>query len=270
MDERDGVAVDRNVQKLLDFISRTRGLDLTSYRYSFVERRLRSRLVATGAKDAAGYIDRLKSDPGEFARFLDELSINVTSFFRDKDVFDAFRDEVVAGLLRDGERKLIRVWSAACASGQEPYSLAMLLNEAVGDRKVTIRIWATDVDNDALDKARQGRYDISELRGVPGELIEKYFDRAGDAYTVKESLKALVRFVKHNLINDPPLKFMDVIFCRHVMIYFSREQQEALLVKFAQGLNSDGCLVVAKVESIWDKRVFVPLDHMKRIYKKAQ
>lgn len=266
---------DEDIIRILRFINERRGVDLSSYRRNFVDRHLRSRLVDTKSANSTDYINHLKNNPGELDLFLDALSINVTHFFRDKEVFDAFKRIVIQELMTSkasgAEKRLIRVWSAACASGQEPYSIAMLLNEAAAGRdNLMIRIWATDVDSDVLGKAKQGSYAADELKHIPDPaFIDKYFNRDGDRYTVKDELKALVRFERHNLITDPPLKFMDVVFCRNVMIYFKKEQQDALMVKFSQSLNSRGYLVIAKVESIWEKSLFVPVDHIQKIYRKV-
>lgn len=266
---------DADILKILRFIAERKGVELSSYRRNFIDRHLRSRLVDTHAENYLDYINHLKENPGELDLFLDDLSINVTHFFRDKDVFDSFKQHIVPELFQNretgGEKKLIRIWSAACASGQEPYSIAMLMNEATqGHAGSMVRIYATDVDNDALDKGRSGRYTADEIKDIPLPLLNKYFDRDDGSYVAKDELKALIRFDRHNLITDPPLKFLDVVFCRNVMIYFNREQQDALMTKFAQGLNSKGVLIIAKVESIWEKDLFIPVDHIRKIYRKVQ
>jgi len=266
---------DEDILKILRFIAERKGVELSSYRRNFIDRHLRSRLVDTHAENYLDYISYMKENPGELDLFLDDLSINVTHFFRDKDVFDSFRQRIIPEFLgreAGGDKKLIRIWSAACASGQEPYSIAMLMSEALrGHEGCAVRIYATDVDNDALNKGRSGRYAADEVKDIPLPFLNKYFDREdGGAYVAKDELKALIRFDRHNLITDPPLKFLDVVFCRNVMIYFNREQQDALMTKFAQGLNSKGVLIIAKVESIWEKDLFIPVDHIRKIYRKVQ
>lgn len=260
--------------KILDFINQKRGIDLRSYRQNFVFRHLRSCVADSGAKTYQEYISYLKQEPGGIDCLLDALSINVTHFFRDREVWDAFRGKVLPELLKrksSTDQGLIRVWSAACASGQEPYSLAIMFNEAVGaDSRYLIKIWASDVDDDALQRARAGEYDARDFRETDKKLLEKYFEPVYNGrYAVKEEIKKMVRFEKHNLITLPALKFMDVIFCRNVMIYFKREQQELLLNKFFGSMNTDGYLVIAKVETVWDKTMFVPVDPLQKIYQKA-
>jgi len=265
---------DEDILKILRFIAERRGVELSSYRRNFIDRHLRSRLVDTHAGNYLDYINHMKENPGELDLFLDALSINVTHFFRDKDVWDSFKQNIIPELFQNretgGEKKLIRIWSAACASGQEPYTIAMLMNEAAqGHAGSMVRIYATDVDNDALNKARAGRFAAEGVKDIPLPFLGKYFEREDGAYVARDELKALIRFDRHNLISDPPLKFLDVIFCRNVMIYFNRQQQDALMAKFAQGLNTKGILVIAKVESIWEKDFFVPVDHVRKIYRKV-
>jgi two-component system, chemotaxis family, CheB/CheR fusion protein len=266
---------DQEIDAVLQFIIRQRGIDLSSYRRNFLNRHLRSRLIETRSGNVLEYIECLKKKPGEFEIFLDDLSVSVTSFFRDNDVFESFVKNALPQLFGQAAgpgKKLIRIWSAACASGQETYSIAMMMNEAAAGRDdLLIRVWGTDVDADALDKARKGRYTVEDLQTLPDKrFIGKYFDSAGGAYTVKNELKSLVRFEKHNLISDPPLRFMHAIFCRNVMIYFNHVQQDAMLAAFAKGLSAGGYLVLAKVEGVRDKSLFAPVDAVRRIYRKMQ
>jgi chemotaxis protein methyltransferase CheR len=262
------------LSRVLKFISDRKGIDLCSYRQNFCFRHLRSRMRDAGIATGLDYVSYIKRNPGEIDRFLDELSINVTHFFRDREVFRAFEQKALPLILEkktDPEKSLIRVWSAACASGQEPYSLAIMLTEALQARKnIVVKIWATDVDADALARAQEGLYEERDLREVDKKLLEKYFEPVYNGkYSVREDIRSLVRFEKHNLITDPALKFMDIIFCRNVMIYFAREQQEILLEKFHNALNSRGFLVLAKVESVWGKDSFSNFDLYNKIYRKA-
>jgi len=261
--------------KVLTFINTERGIDLCSYRQNFSFRHLRSRFVETKAGNAAGYIAYIKVHPEEIDRFLDELSINVTHFFRDIEVFEAFRkgplQDVLQRKLQGGEGRLIRIWSAACASGQEPYSLAIMLAEEIqGNAAATVRILATDVDADALERAKAGVYDQRQVKEVNKKLLEKYFhsDYNG-TYSVSDQIKRMVRFERHNLITDPGFKSIDFIFCRNVMIYFNRQQQDNLIRKFHASLNSGGYLVTAKVESVWSKDLFMTKDAYNKIYQRA-
>ncbi|MCX5708948.1 MAG: protein-glutamate O-methyltransferase CheR [Candidatus Omnitrophica bacterium] len=262
------------LNKVIHFINKKKGIDLYSYRQSFTFRHLRSRMSDLKISNYLDYIMYLKNNPREIDSFLEDLSINVTHFFRDPEVFTAFQKGPLAELISRKAKSnlnLIRLWSAACASGQEPYSLAIMMSEALAGRDdFVVKIWATDIDNEALEKARLGEYEEKDLKEAGKKILEKYFQPVYNGkYSVKDSIKKMVRFEKHDLISGPGLKFIDIIFCRNVMIYFTREQQELLFGKFHNSLNSNGYLVIAKVESIWNKEMFVNIDPYNKIYRKA-
>ncbi|MCU0650950.1 MAG: protein-glutamate O-methyltransferase CheR [Candidatus Omnitrophica bacterium] len=265
---------EKDLAKIVAFVNQRFGIDLAYYRLSFLYRHMRGRLLDAGCKDSTEYIALLKRDPDEFQKFLETLSINVTHFFRDIEVFDSFSQNVIPELLKrkelSGERSCIRVWSAGCASGQETYSLAIMFLEALG-RSVDFRITGTDVDPDALKKAAEGVYDERFFRETPKKILDKYFTLLyNKAYRVNDEIRAFVKFEKNNLITDEPLRHVDVIFCRNVLIYFNRAQQDLIFSKFFSGLNTTGYLVVAKVETIWDKDKFASVDLGSKIYQKAQ
>jgi chemotaxis methyl-accepting protein methylase len=266
---------EEGLAKILKFIGERRGIDLCSYRKNFVFRHLRGRLLETEANSPLAYISYIKANPAEIDEFLNALSINVTHFFRDAEVFEVFRKKVIPEIIKrkeSTEQKLIRIWSAGCASGQEPYSIAILLKEALAARDdYLIRIWATDVDSEALERARLAQYEERDLREVDKKMREKYFQCLPEGkYNLKEEIKRMVRFEKHNLITDAGMKFMDVIFCRNVMIYFTRQQQDLLFNKFHESLNCRGYLVIAKVEAIWNKDIFEAVDNIQKIYQKVK
>ncbi|MCX7927062.1 MAG: protein-glutamate O-methyltransferase CheR [Candidatus Omnitrophica bacterium] len=260
--------------RILRFISEQKSIDLCSYRQNFCFRHIRSRMQETGCLTASDYIRYIKENKEELDHFIDSLSINVTHFFRDKEVFEAFAKNALVELIQKkdsvADRGVIRVWSAACATGQEPYSLAILLTEALQKKpNFLIKILATDVDNDALEAAQKGFYEERDFREMDKKLLEKYFEPVYNGkYSVHPQIRNLVKFERHNLITDPPFKHMDIIFCRNVMIYFSRQQQDELIKKFYEGLNSGGFLVLAKVEMVWNKDLFKIYDLNNKIYQK--
>lgn len=265
------------LRSVLSFIYRSKGIDLSSYRQNFLLRRLGYRMKATGARSTLEYICLIEKNHAEFNRLIDTLSINVTEFFRDPDVFSAFRnvvlDEIIARKISTAHR-VIRVWSAGCASGEEPYSIAIAITEELTARRgnFVVRIWGTDVDNGALTEAKKAEYKPSNLKELDKERLNKYFTHLGEGrYKLKEEIRKVVDFKRHNLISDPPLKFMDIIFCRNVMIYLNQKEQEILFRKFNQSLNSNGYLVIGKVENIWSdlKGLFVAVDSRQKIYQKA-
>ncbi|HOU35777.1 MAG TPA: protein-glutamate O-methyltransferase CheR [Candidatus Omnitrophota bacterium] len=262
-----------DLAKIIPFVNQRYGIDLAYYRQNFLFRHLRSRMQETGCATSLEYIARMKADPDEFKLFLETLSINVTHFFRDAEVFKAFGRIVIPELVKRkdaGERNCIRIWSAACASGQEAYSLAILFKEAMGDNPSSFRIIGTDIDQEALDRAAKGVYDQRDFRETDKKLLDKYFTlEYNKEYRVNDDIRQYVRFEKNNLITDEPLRHMDVIFCRNVLIYFNRAQQDIIFSKFYAALNNTGFLVVAKVETIWEKDKFESVDLSSKIYRKV-
>ncbi len=261
------------LNKVLRFINESRGVDLYSYRPRFVLRHLRFRMVEVKCSDYADYIKYLKDKPEETDCFLRDLSINVTHFFRDPEVFVAFQKGPLAELIERKNKnslKSIRCWSAGCASGQEAYSLAIMLREALGTASVfKINVWATDVDSQSLERAQIGEYEEKDLKEVGKKMLEKYFRPAYNGkYSVRDEIREMVRFKKQNLISDLSLNFMDIIFCRNVMIYFTSQQHEVLFRKFHQTLNPKGYLVVSKVENISGRELFSSIDNYNKIYQK--
>ena len=287
------LADERRLKKILDFIHKWKGLDLTSYRQNFLFRRLRLRLLNTKVKDELEYIALLEKGPEEFNLFLDALSINVTEFFRDPDVFSAFSRCALPELISRKDslgNKTLRIWSSACANGEEAYSLAILIKEGLKERNdFLLRILATDIDNHALEKAKKGEYKAGELKNIDRQMLKKYFtpmdpvrdtkQLTGSAivsngvddnyYRVNDQIRQAVKFQQHNLFNEPPFKCLDVIFCRNVLIYLNRQQIKELFNKFNRSLNPGGYLVLGKVENVWERDLFVPVELKTKIYQKA-
>jgi len=241
------------------YVKKYRGVELSFYRKTFLARRLQGRFEAVGAVNILEYIKVLKRDPDEWGRFIDKLSINVSEFFRDWEVFKFFRDHCVPDLLavkmKRGARQ-IRCWSCGCSCGEEAYSLAILFREFLREKADSffIKIHATDVDEQALNIAREGVYERKSLANcswMGEEVLRKYFTFIpGGKYVVKDELKSMVDFQRHNLLTDRPFERIDVIFFRNVQIYFSRNKVDEILAKIYQGLNKGGFLVLGKVEAV--------------------
>lgn len=264
---------EQELGRIVTFIHQQKGVDLSCYRQSFLQRRLRVRLLFTKAKNSFEYINLIKNDPEEFNNFLDTLGVNVTEFFRDQEAFTAFKKTAVTELIKRKETsnsKLIRVWSAACASGEEAYSIAILLKEVLAGRKdFTFKIWGTDMDKSALLKAEQAEYKANDLKKLDKKILENYFNPVyNNLYQLKDEIKQLVNFQQNNLLVEEPLKFLDIIFCRNMMIYLNRDQQKILINKYHQALNNKGYLVVGKVENVWDRELFQTIDPKEKIYQK--
>ena len=265
---------EEGLKKILDFIHEYKGLDLSSYRQNFLYRRLRLRIFSTKTKDCLEYITLLKNSPEEYNAFLDALSINVTEFFRDPDVFEAVKKAVLPELIARKEAQgnlSLRVWSSACASGEEPYSIAILIRQALKEKgNFLVRIWASDIDNDALEKARKGEYKLDDrLAKIDKKIMKKYFiPLDNDTCRVKDEIKQMVKFEQRNLSRDPSFNYLDAIFCRNVMIYLSHQQKGELFERFHRLLNPRGYLVLSKVETLWERRLFETVLPKEKIYQK--
>jgi chemotaxis protein methyltransferase CheR len=234
------------------------GLHLTEQKRDLVYSRLTKRLRALGLRDFAAYCALLDSPRGEAERteLLSALTTNVTHFFRENHHFATLRDEALPRLVaaaRKGER--IRLWSAGCSAGPEPYSMAMTILEAYPDAaNLDLLILATDIDPQILDRAQEGRYTTEELANVPVAMRHKFFEKPGPNETTQRAgaaLRALIRFRSLNLIADWPMRGpFDVIFCRNVAIYFDKSTQSQLWSRFADHLKPEGWLFVGHSERL--------------------
>lgn len=253
-----------------------RGIDLTHYRSAYLERRVSARVRALELHSFRQYIDYLDSHPEECAKLLDALTINVTEFFRDKAVWDSMRRKVIIPMMehkRLRKSKSIRLWSAGCATGEEPYSLAMLMLDILGNRadQYLMSINATDLDAEALRRARAGVYDNEKLRGIPPSYQVR-FTRKVDAHTfqIAPEVRRLVRFSQANLSDAAPVRVIDVLLCRNVFIYLDRQQQAKVLDIFWNALGKGGFLVLGRSEKLSEKaaEALIHIDGKERIYRK--
>lgn len=261
---------------VMNKIYKKTGIDCKQYKDNYLKRRINVRIRALNAKSYRNYIKILDSNPNEYDLLLDKLTINVTQFFRDKTTFDAVRNTVLPALIsnkKKGDRKLMRIWSAGCASGEEPYSIAMLLHEALGSdiNNFMISIYATDIDDVVMAKAKKGVYEAAALKGVEKKIINKYFTYDDDGrYHVTSKVKRLVRFKHLDLISGKNFSHIDMIFCRNVVIYFSKDLQKQLYNKFYDAANRGGYFVMGKTETlVGDARdKFRSVNSIERIYQK--
>ncbi len=238
---------------LLDRIRERSGIDFSTYKPATINRRLRGRMGATGHTTLAGYAKQLESDPEEYARLISSLLIKVTEFFRDPKVFQYLRDQVLPALIEDARHdgRQLRVWSAGCATGEEAYSLAITLSEAIGDDgPVDVRVFATDIDRDAIAFARRGMYPPAALQNVAPHLRARYFTKSDGGYEVVKSLRSRMIFGEHDLGARAPFPRIDLILCRNVLIYFNLPMQRAALETFGFSLRDDGRLVLGPSETI--------------------
>jgi two-component system CheB/CheR fusion protein len=261
-------------EALLLYLKQSRGFDFTSYKRSSLMRRVLVRMQTMGVKGFATYLDFLQVDPDEFTRLFNTILINVTSFFRDTTNWEYVRDRVVPPLVgASGSRHPIRVWSAGCASGEEAYSIAMLLAEALGPDayKERVKIYATDVDEEALNQARQATYGMRATEEVPSPMLEKYFDRVEDRYVFSKELRRAVIFGRHDLIQDAPISRVDLLICRNCLMYFNAEAQAKILARFHFALVPRGVLFLGKAETLLaQSATFEAVDVKLRLFTKSE
>jgi chemotaxis methyl-accepting protein methylase len=268
--------MDDTLEILLEQICQDRGLDLGSYKESFLRRRLGIRMRSRGCLDYKAYGRLLHEDPEEYGPLLEALSINLTRFFRDTSTFQALEETILPVLFQAHTRdRRLSIWSAGCSAGEEPYSLAILLREMLGANlpKWRIKILATDVDAKALSQARTGVYEefsFRELAPRYREWVQVYFTGTSE-YQLSNEVRSMVTFERHNLLHDAPPTDLDLILCRNVLIYFGRELQERLYQAFHQALRKGGFLVLGKTEVLpmsWSRH-FPVVNVREHIYRRV-
>jgi len=251
----------------------SRGFDFTGYKRSTLNRRINRRIAVVGLATYAEYRDYLELEPEEFSQLFDSMLINVTSFFRDPLAWQALRERVIPELLSAKAAKTpIRVWSAGCATGEEAYTLAIVLAEAMGadQFRERVKIYATDLDEDALKQARAGTYEATALADVPEELVDTYFERAGTRRAFRRDLRRQVIFGRNDLTRDAPISRVDLLAARNTLMYFNAETQASIVRRFHFALSYPGYLFLGKAEMLLnDPDRFQPVDLRKRLFRKA-
>jgi chemotaxis protein methyltransferase CheR len=246
----------RDFQQISQIVYQYSGIRLTSGKEELVRSRLIKRLRALGINSFAGYLRFIRDDRTmqELHIMIDALTTNKTSFFRENQHFEYMRAHILPELKKNGSR--LRLWSAGCSSGEEPYSIAMLLHEEWPQiDEADVRILATDISAQILAKARTGEYEKENLKDVPPALLAKYFNlvatNSSRLYSVRDNIKKMVRFAKLNLMDEWPMRGpFELIFCRNVMIYFDCGTQGRLVRRFYDLLVPGGYLLVGHSESL--------------------
>lgn len=268
-------APDPEFQALLDKISRDRGFRCASYKTTCLRRRVAVRMRARAVHRYGDYAALLDRDADEYDHLLDALTINVTKLFRNPDVFRAIAEQVIP-VLWDSGRPRIRVWSAGCASGEEPYSLAALFYRHAERRNELpqlgrVEILGTDVDRRSLAAAERGEFEEQDFSETPAEWRTRYFT-GQPPFTVRPEIRRLVRFRAHDMLREPPARPVnDLIVCRNAIIYFDRASQERLFEAFHAALSPGGFLVLGKVETLFGpaRQLFAPVNGRERIFRRA-
>jgi two-component system, chemotaxis family, CheB/CheR fusion protein len=266
--------VDRDLEVLLDYLRRSRGFDFTGYKRASLSRRIDKRMQVVGADGYLSYLDHLEVDPEEFTHLFNTILINVTGFFRDPPIWELLRDDILPRLIAaKRENEPIRIWSAGCASGEEAYTLAMVAAEVFGGdaMRERVKIYATDVDEDALNQARQARYSARQVEGVPPDLLERYFEGNGHGYVFSKDLRRSVIFGRHDLIQDAPISRIDLLVCRNTLMYLNSETQAHVLARFNFALREGGYLLLGKAEMLLaHSNLFTSVDLKRRVFRKVQ
>lgn len=243
-----------NFAALLERIRERSGIDFSAYKTATIVRRLRGRMGATGHSTVADYAKQLENDGEEYARLISSLLIKVTEFFRDPKVFEYLRDQTLPALIKEARQhdRQLRVWSAGCSTGEEAYSLAITLLEAMDDKAdpVDVRVFATDIDSAAIAFARRGLYAPAALQNVPASIRARYFVKSDGGYEIVKSLRSQMIFGEHDLGARAPFPRIDLILCRNVLIYFTVPMQRATLETFSLSLRDNGRLVLGPSETV--------------------
>jgi two-component system, chemotaxis family, CheB/CheR fusion protein len=264
---------DERVESFLDFLRINRGFDFTAYKRSSLIRRIQKRMQAVDADSVDAYQSYLAKHPEEFGMLFNTILINVTSFFRDPPTWELLSAEILPQLLEAKPAdEPIRIWSAGCASGEEAYSLAMMTAEAMGPEAVRerVKIYATDVDEEALNQARQARYTARQVEGVSPELLARYFEGNGQGYVFSKELRHSVIFGRHDLIQDAPISRIDLLVCRNTLMYLNSETQSQVLARFSFALREGGYLLLGKAEMLLaHSNLFTSVDLKRRMFRKV-
>lgn len=268
---RSKAAAEDPLCDLLQIVRARTQVDFTDYKRTTIQRRLERRMVALGIPDIAEYTRHCRAKPEEIDSLFKDFLISVTRFFRDKREFEMLVQELER-IKKTPVDKVIRIWVAGCATGEEAYSIAMLLAEALGDKALRdgrLQIFATDIDPVALAKARLGRYSKTAADEIPQHLLEKYVTCVDDMIEMSATLRDVILFTEHNLCQDPPFLNIDLVSCRNLLIYFNTNLQSKVLGRFHYSLDKDGLLFLGIAETISvSEDLFQSVSGDKKLYHK--
>jgi two-component system, chemotaxis family, CheB/CheR fusion protein len=275
MKGRNGKAGGENhaFEALLDYLKRNRGFDFTGYRRSTLVRRVSKRMHEVGIDGFVAYQDFLEVHPDEFGFLFNTILINITSFFRDDLAWHYLVANVVPAIL-EGKKpdQPIRLWSAGCSSGEEAYSLAMVFAEEMGEDpfRRRVKIYATDIDEEALAVARRAIYSARDVDAVPERLRDKYFAQRGTSFAFRPELRRSVIFGRHDLVQAAPISRIDLIVCRNVLMYLNAETQSRVVARLNFGLAPDGWLFLGKAEMLLSHAdLFSPVEMKQRFFRRS-
>ncbi len=254
-------------------ITPTLGLQWRPFQRRGIRRKIKQRMAQLGFSEFEDYASQVKRDEGEQGYLIRIMRVTISRFFRDFEVFEVIKNSIFPVLLQ-GKEGEIKIWSIGCASGEEPYSLAILWREAFEKKcpGIQLHIMATDVDEKMIQRAREGRYKKSVLKEIPSQILEHYFKKEDGWYRIDPSVKPYIQWKGHDILREDPFLGMDILFCRNlVFTYFSKESQIDTLKKLFLSLNDRGYLVIGKNESLplTYPTLFTPMYSREKIYRKV-
>ena len=279
----DGAELDDDVEladsereafrRLLDMLHTEHRFDFREYKTVSLLRRIRARMSQVRVNEFDAYIDHLRLHAPEGTALFNSILVNVTGFFRDSDAWETLRTDALPALINAAMAAgRLRVWSAGCSTGEETYSAAIMLADALGSRAadLDVKVYATDVDEEALVAARQAVFRADQLKDLPADMLERHFAPEGHVFRVRRELRRWCIFGRHNLTQDPPLPQIDLLLCRNLLIYFKSPLQERLLARFHYALREGGVLFLGRSESVMARsRGFVPISQKWRLFRRS-
>lgn len=237
-------------EQFIEKVKRKTRIDLSLYKEAQMKRRLTSLYEKRGYRNFTEYFEAIDRDSALLDEFLDRMTINVSEFYRNAQRWKVLQDKIFPQLLEKNKR--LKIWSAACSTGEEPYSLAMVLSNHIPLRDISIQ--ATDLDKGVIEQAKVGLYGARSIKEVPKDIVDRYFIKEGTHYQVVDEIKRTVTFRQHNLLEDRYEPNHDLIVCRNVMIYFTEEAKDQIYHNFSKALKIGGILFVGSTEQIFKDR----------------
>jgi chemotaxis protein methyltransferase CheR len=273
----------QKLKYILSILKEQRAFDFTGYHESMLERRVQKRINATNNKKIDDYLEYLNHHPDELDKLIDVFTINVSRFFRNSLSFEYIRKIIIPSIILkkiQANDNSLRVWSASCSYGEEPYSMAILINEFLKKEKISLNlnIIATDLDKNALKTASAGKYNYDSIKNAKYSIVDNYFTKKDDLFTISPEIKEMVQFSffdlldkKHSVPPDSIYGEFDIVFCRNVLIYFNLEYQELIFDKLYKSMNKNSYLVLGEAEVPVEafKNKFKRENRIAKIYKKV-
>ena len=263
-----------NIKKILNIIHEKTGHDFTEYKETTIIRRIQRRITLHQLQDINAYFTYLQNNEQEVQLLFNDLTIKVTSFFRNPEAFETLKEKAIRPLVkRKPEKSTIRIWVAGCDTGEEAYTLAILFSEVIEElhKQITLQIFASDIDQKAIETARIGTYPQNIITNVSKKRLEKYFNHKRETYQVKKNLREMIVFAEQNIIKDPPFSKLDLISCRNLLIYLNNNLQKKIIPLFHYTLNQGGILFIGLSESIGEfTDRFTSIHSKYRIYQRNE